>query len=266
MFDSYRNSYLLFVFPLLIFACTDSLDPGQVAARVNGEEITVHQINFEVERIPRIVKDANARTKMAAERVLNDVLLAQVSKEKQMHRQPLVLQAMEAAKLRVLAEAYTNSVFEQISTPSPEQLHQYYEAHPELFSGRKIYQYEELLVKVTDVESSLVLKKLIEKSSSLNDLVTQLSKQSIVYAKRDMVQPAEQISFSRLAKLYSLKENALIHFVENDVIHVIELLTARKRPISEKNAQLYIQKFLINELKKQATRKQQAGNKEEANT
>src|SRR5262245_57262956 len=85
--------------------------PTQVVARVNGDEITVHQINNVLARSQNIDPELAAQAKREIlERLIDQQLAKQKAIENGLDRSPNVMQALEAAKNEILARAYLEQV------------------------------------------------------------------------------------------------------------------------------------------------------------
>jgi EpsD family peptidyl-prolyl cis-trans isomerase len=78
----------------------------QVAARVNDGEISVHQVNFLLQQREVRQEEAEAASRQALARLIDQELAVQKALDLKIDRQPAVLQALEAAKRDVLARAY----------------------------------------------------------------------------------------------------------------------------------------------------------------
>ena len=99
-----RNLSLILASVFVLAACGES-DSGagksatQVAARVNAEELSVHQINAVLGRTPGLQPDQVEKASQAAlERLIDQELLVQRAKDKKLDRDPRVMQAIEAAR------------------------------------------------------------------------------------------------------------------------------------------------------------------------
>ena len=81
---------------------------SQVVAKVNGDEITVHQLNFALSKMGKLDQ---SQLKPASEKVLQKMVDTELLKQKaiaaKMDRDPQVLQMLEAAKQQVLAQAFS---------------------------------------------------------------------------------------------------------------------------------------------------------------
>ena len=91
-----------------LVACGDRQDKGatQAAAKVNKEEITVHQINFVLQQQrglkPEQVEPAS---RQILERLIDQQLALQKADELKLDREPRVVQQLEAAKREIIARA-----------------------------------------------------------------------------------------------------------------------------------------------------------------
>src|SRR5687768_10183106 len=95
---------------LVMAGCSKHEEAGkgstQVVAKVNGNEITVHQLNFALSRAGKIDQ---AQLKPASEKVLQQMVDIELLKQKaidaKLDRDPNVLQVLEATKQQLLAQA-----------------------------------------------------------------------------------------------------------------------------------------------------------------
>ena len=103
----------------------------QVAARVDGEEITVHQINYALARSRGVTPE----TAPQAKREILDKLIDQQLAKRQavlraLDRSPNVMQAIEVTKSEILARAYRESLVANLPKPKSYEVKAYYQEHP----------------------------------------------------------------------------------------------------------------------------------------
>jgi hypothetical protein len=142
-------------------ACTHHDGDGttQVAARVNGGEITVHQVNFLLENPEALAGDEGLEAgasspKRALDHLIDEEMLVQAAKARELDRQPEVLAATEAARRKVLARAFLDQVDASVPPPEAADIHAYYVANPALFSERRVYTLREIRVGTKDPADS----------------------------------------------------------------------------------------------------------------
>lgn len=224
---------------------------SQVAARVNAEEITVHQINGILARTPKVPPEAAAQAK---HEILNRLIEQQLAKqqaiEKKIDRKPNVMQAIEAARSEILARAYLEEVTVAKSRPSPEDVNKYYKEHPELFAERRVFNLEEI---VLEAQAGLTakLREQVAKAKSLQDIAGWLKNQNIQFAPNRGVRPAEALPLDLLPKMQSMKDGEIRLIEMNERIYVLRLVGSKTVPVTEAQATPRIQQFLFNQRSKE---------------
>jgi len=237
----------------LLSSCSDGAvneTAGQVAARVNGKEVTLLQVNNALASEQVIESESvDARTWRVAQDVVQRQLLVQQAIENQMHRRPEIMQAIEAAREGILARSYLEQLFASVRPPSDEQVKRYYAEHPELFAQRRIYHYAELLL-----DKALPLEQITErvgKAKSLEDLVAWADQQQLDYATRESLKSAEDIEPEILKVLHGINPGQLGSFGAEDGIYVVQLFSRVERPIALDQAARTIQEKLTSQAREQ---------------
>src|SRR5512139_4330043 len=95
----FKKLYLPLLVAALVVGCGDKKDeaaedkkPTQVAAKVNGTELTVSQVNFALQRIPNLDKDQSKAASLQVVRNLVDQeVLAQKATVDKLDRDPAVM-------------------------------------------------------------------------------------------------------------------------------------------------------------------------------
>ena len=123
---------------LTIAGCSrsDGSKPAsQIAAKVNGDEITVHQLNDVLGRLGGAgAAAAPERIRTAAlERLVDQQLTIQKAKEAKIDRDAAVMAVVESNRRQILSQAYIDRVAATVPPPTAEEIHDYYIKNPELF-------------------------------------------------------------------------------------------------------------------------------------
>jgi len=123
-------------------ACSSS-DPGakqtQVAAKVNGDEITVHQINGEMQRLQVPVANPQVVAKQMLNSLIDRQLLVQEAIKLNLDRTPEVVQLVDAARAQIYAQAYLARKVSALGAATEPEIQQFMAEHPEVFSHRKVF-------------------------------------------------------------------------------------------------------------------------------
>lgn len=119
---------------------TASNQPSQVLARVQGQEITESQFNFEIQRMgPLASADASFRSRTLEQLVARSVL-AKAATEQGIERDANFILAIDAYRQQLLAESYLGKKPDLLqNTVSPSELSAHYEANPQLYAKRRLF-------------------------------------------------------------------------------------------------------------------------------
>ncbi|HSC65028.1 MAG TPA: EpsD family peptidyl-prolyl cis-trans isomerase [Caldimonas sp.] len=222
----------------------------QTAAKVNKEEITVHQINFLLAQQRGLAPEQAASASRAAlERLIDQELALQKADEQKLDRDPRVVQQVEAARREIIARAYLEKIAEGAPKPTPQEVSAYYEAHPALFKERRIYSLQELAIEAPadQVEG---LKKTLASSKSFIDFVNYLKANNVRFAGNEAVRAAEQLPLASVDQFAKMKDGQAIFNVRPNGAQVINVAASRMQPVSLEQATPAIEQFLRNERKR----------------
>lgn len=240
---------------LLVGACNDTSKKAasQVAAKVNKEEITVHQINQQLARTPNLKPEQakDAGTQVLA-RLIDQELMVQQALESKLDRDPPTVQAIEAARREILARSYLERIAANLPKPAEGDVKDYYAKHPELFAERRIYNFNEIAVQAKPDEVLPGLKEFLGKAKSLAEVGEWLKKQNLPFAGNNATKAAEQLPLELLPRFHQMKDGQIALVPAKDSILLIQLATSRLEPIDEKAATPVIQQFLFNQHKVEA--------------
>lgn len=219
---------------------------SQVVAKVNGNEITVHQLNFALTKVGKVDQ---AQLKPASEKVLQQMvdmeLLKQKALDAKLDRDPNVLQVLEATRQQVLAQAYMQKVAAKQGTPTSDEIQKFYDTHPELFSERNIYVIQEFVVKdgnehVSEIEAGISAAK------TADDLGKWLKDNNYVFNANASRKAAEQLPLDLLKKLNTLKTGDTLIVKSQNALVLLFLAKVDRQPVDLEKAKPVIQQFLVN--------------------
>jgi EpsD family peptidyl-prolyl cis-trans isomerase len=239
---------------VLMAGCGDKKDEGkaatQAAARVNKEELTIHQINLALSQQRGVrPEQAEAAGKQVLERLIDQELAVQKAAEQKLDRDPRVLQQLEAARREIVARSYFEKVGGGAPKPSEEDIKKYYTDNPALFSERRIYQLNEINIQIQPdmVEG---LRQKLAASKNPNDFVQYLRTNNITFAANQAVRAAEQLPMTALGTFAKMKDGDSIFTASPNGAQVVILVGSRSQPVDEVRAKPAIEQFLLNERKR----------------
>ena len=230
----------------------------QVAAKVNSQEISVHQINYVLSR-----SGANAQTpeqtaalrKAALDRLVDQQVVVEEALEKKIDRQPDVVMALDLARREVLARALLEQMAAANPKPSEEEARQYYKANPALFAERRVYSVQELIVP-TAAGAGTQIKDMVAANKTVEDIAAYLKGRNIQYGGGSAQRTAEQIPLEILPRIHALKDGQSTILESAQAVTVIRVVQSQSQPVAEAQALPRIVQFLGNQRNQEAAAKE----------
>ena len=190
----------------LLTACGDKKDKPatQTAAKVNKEEITVHQINAVLQQQRGVkAEQTDEASRRALERLIDQELALQKAAEMKVDRDPRVVQAIESARRDIVSRAYVEQIGEGATKPTPAEIKKYYDENPALFRERRVYQLQELAIEAAPGQIDTLRAKL-QAAKNFNEFVEYLKANDIKFSANQAVRGAEQLPLDALPALATL--------------------------------------------------------------
>lgn len=239
---------------LLLVACGGSKEDkkasGQTVARVNKEELTVHQINFLLSQQRGLrPEQTDAASRQMLERLIDQELAIQKASEQKLDRDARVVAQLEAARREIISRAYFERVGEAASKPTSEDIKKYYDENPALFAERRVYQLQEIAIEAT-ADKTAGLGEALKSAKNVNDFVQYLRSNGYKFKGNQVVRGAEQIPMNLLSSLSKLKDGESIFNATAAGASVLVLVNSKSQPVDEKTARPAIEQYLVNERKR----------------
>ena len=236
-------------------ACSggDGKKPTQVAAKVNDDEISVHQINFVLQRTPGVTAErAPEIRREVLERLIDQELLVQKAKETRLDREADTLQRLEAARREVLSRAYLERVAAQVTKPDAAEVAKFYKENPQLFTERRIYRLNEIVLPGRPANWAQLSKEL-EPAKTAAEAAELLRKRGLdVSVSTNTARGSEAIPLEVLPKFAALKVGDVAIFPNGQQIVIAEIRAMQPAPLDEKQAGPAIEQFIVNRKRTEA--------------
>lgn len=223
---------------------------GQSLVKVNGEEITVLQLNDELGRAGVQAGQQEAASKQLLESLIDRQLILEEAMRNKIDRSPEVVQAIERAKAQIIAQAYLQSVTSKVAKPSKAEIDDYFQKHPEFFAKRKIFDLEQLFIANKNFGDEL--KLFVDSAKTLGEVSEWMDKHGVQYARGQAIRSSMDLPPETVAKLLELPKGQLFIVGEGDsrVLNVIAAI--KDSPVTATNAAPQIGQFLTSKMMKDA--------------
>jgi len=222
---------------------------GQALVRVNGEEITVLQVNDELSRAGVQPGQQEAATKQLLEAMIDRQLILSEAMRNKIDRTPDVMKAIERAKAQIITQAYLQSITAKVTKPSKAEINDYFQKHPEYFAQRKQFDVKQLVLASKDFSDKL--KQVVDSAKTLEAVASWMDGQSVKYARGQLSRSTADIPPELGEKLGALHkgEMFIIKQGENTLINI--LVDIKDVPVTAENAAPKIEQYLINKKNKE---------------
>jgi EpsD family peptidyl-prolyl cis-trans isomerase len=224
--------------------------PGQALASVNGEEITVLQLNEELQRAGVGPAQQDAASKQLLQALIDRQLLQSEATKEKLDRDPKVMQAVERARSLIIAQAYMQKRLGTPARPAPAEIEDYYTRHPEFFARRKQFNMNELVIASSDLTPEL--KAAADNAKSLEELAVWLDAHKVKFGRTQVSRTTADLAPELSAKLMGMSKGQLFVVREGERSMLISIAEVKDAPVTIEVASQQIEQYLMNKKTKDA--------------
>ncbi|MBX7539398.1 hypothetical protein [Qipengyuania sphaerica] len=188
---------------LLLMAC-EQTPTGQVAAIVDGDEITIQEINGELAsmRLPQSFDPELARN-IALQRVIDRRLLARAAREEGLDQTPEFFIRQRELIDNMLIDQLRDKLQRAVATPTDAELSDYARSHPEAFEQRKLLEVDQITFPVlADPQALSALKD----DHSMDEVAKSLTDMGVVFKRSRSQLDTAMLGADRLRQIAALPE------------------------------------------------------------
>ncbi|GJJ04884.1 hypothetical protein RugamoR64_54220 [Duganella rhizosphaerae] len=224
--------------------------PGQALASVNGEEITVLQLNEELQRSGvQAAQQEQAKRQLVESLIDRQLLLNEAAKDK-LDRDPKVVQAVERAKALIIAQTYMQKRLGTPAKPTAAEVSAYFEQHPEFFSRRKQLDLRELVIATADMNDDL--KAAMDAAKSLDEVAAWLDAHKVKFSRTQLSRTTAELPPELSARLLAMPKGQLFIIKEGQRSLLISIAEVRDAAVTLEQSTAQIEQFLFNKKNKDA--------------
>lgn len=245
-----RKLLSLLALPAVLAACGPSQPgvSGQVLARVDQQEISVHQLNRLAGQSGELSK---AQRDVLIERLVQRELAVQQALSMKLDRQPEVMLRLEEARREALAAAWADHQVSGKPIPDDNEAARYYAAHPGLFAERKLYRLQELTL-ASDSPQLAEAEARLQNGEKLADVRGWLTGQRSRYTDREILRLAEQLPVESVERLRLARPGQTLAFRSPQGLTVYQIRSAEVLPVDWITAAPVIRTYLATQARNQA--------------
>lgn len=238
---------------LMLAGCGDKKKDAaasQTAAKVNKEEITVHQINYVLSQQRGLAPaQAASASRQVLEGLIDQELAVQKATDQKLDRDPRVVQQLEGARREIISRAYLDKIGQGAPKPTPQEIKTYYDEHPALFKERRVYSFQEINIQAKPEQVDTLRAKL-SAAKDLAEFAAYLKANDFRFTANEAVRAAEQLPLASLDRIAQMKDGQSLFTVVPAGVSVLFLAGSRSQPVDEQRAVPAIEQFLLNNRKR----------------
>ena len=190
-----------------------------------------------------------AVNKKTLEMMIDRQLLQNEALHNNLDRDPQVIQAIEQAKTEILAQAYLQSKFALLGASSKSEIDAYFKAHPELFTQRKVFYMNELLVATKDFSAQL--KSTLDSAKSIEQVATWLDRHHVRYERTQVARSTADLAPDMIATLQTMRRNQLFVVNAGEYSMLDAIYDVKPSHVTAEAAAPQIEEYLRNKKRKE---------------
>lgn len=223
----------------------------QTAAKVNGAEITVHQVNHLLRQAGDKAAAPTA-PRQVLDTLIDQELLVQKARENHLDRDPDVLQTLENARRQILSQAYLQRMVLPHTPISDQDKKDFFQNSPDLFEKRRIYQFQVFSLELPKVDEAL--NAALDQAQSPEKVRELLKQKQIAFQEEATIRPAEQLPLEMLSTFAKAKVGDIVIVPQNGgKTLLMQVVNLAERPVGFEQARNQVEQFLVNQRNRQAT-------------
>jgi EpsD family peptidyl-prolyl cis-trans isomerase len=223
--------------------------PGQALASVNGDEITVLQLNEELARAGVPAAQQEVASKQLLQALIDRQLLESEAAKEKLDRDPKVMQAIDRARSLIIAQAYIQKHVGNVTRPTQAEVQDYFNKHPEFFANRKQFGMNELMVAASDLTPEV--KATADGAKSLEEVAVWLDAHKIKYGRTQVTRSTADLNPEVAQKLLSMPKGQIFIVKEGERALLISIAEVKEAPVTLQVAAPQIEQFLVNQKNKE---------------
>lgn len=223
---------------------SDSIPEGQTVARVDGKDVTIHELNAELRGAQLPSGEARKPYEQSAlQRIIDRRILADLAREKKLDDSPDFVLLKQRAEETVLVELLQQSIATSTKKPSIQEAKSYITANPTLFANRKVLTVDQILFQVPKDP-----KKLQELAplKTLTDVEKWLIDNGIQYRRQPTQLDTLQVPPEMASKIMNLPAGEVFVVPTNGAAAANVITDSKAQPVSGDEATTIAMRMLSN--------------------
>jgi peptidyl-prolyl cis-trans isomerase C len=221
--------FLILAGAALVAACEREAT-GQVVAVVNGDEITLQELNGELQssNVPEGA-DRKALQQAALQRIIERRLLAQQARDEGMDKSPEFMLAQRQMEDGLLVQMLSKNATRGSEVPNQRAIDQFMKENPSVFSGRTVYQLDRIQFPMPENPEPL---SALEDAHSMDAVAAKLDELGIKFNRGPAALDSAKLNPTVLQRILALPQGEPFILPEGNLATVAVITGQAAQPIS----------------------------------
>jgi len=211
----------------LLAGCHRGAPDGQVAATVNGEEVTLQELNTELQasNVPQGM-DKKVAQQQALQHIIDRKLLISAARDKKIDKSPEFQAQKQRADEMLLAQTYAKQQLNAVPVPTDGDIQKFMSEHSNAFANREVLQLDQLRFRPRqgDVEKLSIIKN----DHSLDAVAAHLTGLGIKFDRVKAGLDTAQVPTKDMRVINSLPAGEPIMLPGNNGIATVNVIVGRQ--------------------------------------
>jgi hypothetical protein len=159
------------------------------------------------------------------------------------------MQAIDRARALNIAQAYVQKHVGNVTQPTPAEVEDYFNKHPEFFSNRKQFNMNELIMGAADLSPEV--KATADGAKSLEEVAVWLEAHKIKYGRTQVTRSTADLTPEVSQKLLAMPKGQIFIVKEGERAMLISIAETRDAPVNLQVAAPQIAQFLVTQKNKE---------------
>ncbi len=206
----------------------------QVVAIVNGEEISLPELNAELAQaqVPAGV-DKKVAQQQLLQRLVDRRLLAQAAKESGLDRDPAFIVEQRRVNESLLVEKLAKRTNDSIPVPTAAEVDKFMTGNPSLFAGRQIYAVDQIAFATPPNPGRLAA---LEPAKTQEEVIAVLQKLNIPFQRANRAVDSASVPPEQMQKILSLPKGEPFVVPSNGQVTVNVITGSKAEPLPAADA------------------------------
>jgi EpsD family peptidyl-prolyl cis-trans isomerase len=215
---------------LFLLAACDREATGQVAAVVNGEEITLQELNTELQsmQVPEGA-DQEVLRQSALQRIIERRLLAQEAREEGLDKTPEFMIGRRQLEDNLLVQLLTRNAARGFEVPSERATDEFMRSNPGTFAERTLYRLDRIQFPVPGDTAPL---QALEDDHTMDEVAATLRQLGIEFTRGEGGLDSARINPEVLNRILSLPDGEPFILPEGPNVTVAVITGESKQPVA----------------------------------